>query len=490
MKRAGIVVGMMTTVMAASPGCKVGPDYAAPEQPMPASWARSGTRGVDAMSQPVVEWWKTLNDPALDALVEQAVAGNLDLQVAAARVREARAQRGVVAADRYPNVNVNASYERSRASVNDGRFGDGGGAGFIQSRDQDSFEAGFDARWEVDIFGGVARSVEAADADIASAEESRRDVLVTLLAEVARNYVEVRGFQQRLDIARRNIDAQRATVDVAQAKFDAGLTSQLDVAQAKSQLAVTQSQVPVLMTGRDQAVHRIGVLLGREPGALIRDFETVREIPDAPAAVPVGLPADLLRRRPDVRQAERDLAGATARIGVATADLFPRMTLTGALGQRSEDLSRLFESGSTFWALSPSVSWPIFEGGRIKANIRVAEAREAQALAQYQQSVLGALEEVENALVAFGNERDRWQALQSAVQESRLAVDLANERYSQGVVDFLSVLDSQRRLYVVEDELVQSDRAVTVNLIAIYKALGGGWESPDIVADSRTGDTG
>lgn len=481
-------------------GCKVGPDFKQPETESPAAFGHTGADGTDATKlatgdrPPEVIWWKTLGDPALDGLIDRAVAANYDLKAAQARVREARALRGIVAADGLPMVDLNAFYDRSKGSENVGfRRGSGGGSVTVNpGQQQDLYQAGFDASWELDVFGRVARNVEAADADIQVAENNRRDVLVSLLSETARNYVELRGFQQQLSIARSNIDLQEQTVRLTRSRFEAGLTSDLDVSQAEAQLASTRSQVPVFDRGVYEAIHRLSVLIGRPPGTLEAELIAPARIPVPPDQISVGIPSELLRRRPDIRRAESDIAGATARIGAATADLFPRFSITGSFGVQSDNFGDFPDATSRFWSIGPAVRWPIFEGGRIRANIKLQDAKEEQALYQYQQTVLRAFEEVENALVAFTREQDRRRSLSSAVDSNQRAVDLANQLYSNGLADFQRVLDSQRALFLAQDALVGSDRAVTASVIALYKALGGGWEpfEPDPAAAAAQKDDG
>ena len=476
-------------------GCTVGPNYTQPKAATPANWSVDNQGGIaaptseSATSQEdaahIATWWQMLNDSALNSLIEQALVSNYDLKIAQARVREARAQRGVVAAGLYPNVNVNGSYSRSRRS--DNAFGGNSGGtstvggvptGFgFPGQDVDFYDVGFDANWELDFFGHVRRSIEAANAEIQVADENRRDVLVTLVAEVARNYTDVRGFQRRLVIALENIQAQSETLKLSESRFRAGLVSELDVAQSKAQLAATKSQVPALESQLKQSMHALALLLGKEPTALEAELAEAGPIPGAPPRVPVGLPSDLLRRRADIRSAERQLAAATAQIGVATADLFPRFSLTGSFGFSAEDAAKLFNSGSRNYSIGPSVTWPIFDAGRIRSNIKVQDAKQEEALATYEQTVLISLGDVEDALVAFWKEQTRRELLSEAVDANSRAVELSNELYSRGLGDFLSVLESQRSMYLSQDQLVQSDQAVTANFIALYKALGGGWES-------------
>jgi multidrug efflux system outer membrane protein len=451
-------------------GCAVGPNYQRPPATVPATWGQGSQPGVTVKGPDLATWWHRFDDPLLDALIDRAVAGNLDLRVASARVRETRALRGVAAGDRWPTVSATGRYSRIREP----------GAvrplppGF--DPEQNFFQVGLDAIWELDIWGRVRRGIEAAEATLEAAEDNRRDVLVILLAEVARNLVEVRAAQQRLVIARSNIQAQQEIVELTRVRSEAGLGSEVEVSQARTLLATTEAQVPALETVRDQGIHRVAVLVGAPPGGLLAELREAARMPSAPPSVPVGLPSELLRQRPDIRRAERELAAATAQIGVATADLFPRFSLVGTLGVAAVDAAKVFTGGSRFSSIGPQVVWPIFAGGRIRANIRVQEARQEAALARYEQVILVALEETENALVAFGTEQERRARLAEAVSASRLALELSRELYLRGLGDFLSVLDNQRSVYAAEDQLVVSDRTVAVSLIALYKALGGGWD--------------
>ena len=462
-------------------GCTVGPHYRPPSVPVPDAWSEASTQA--AREAVTAQWWTTFQDPLLESLVTRAVQANRDLRTAEARVREARALRGLAAGEFGPTINVSGSYTRQRVSENaltlpsaTGSSTPGGGISSFKP-EQDLFQTGFDARWEIDLFGGVRRSIEAASADLAASQEGLRDTLVSVLAEVARNYVEVRGFQRRLAIAQENIKAQQDTLEITRARFDAGLTSELDVTQAASQLATTQSQLPSLETSLKQGMHRLGVLTGQAPGALLAELSTAAPIPTAPPEVLVGLPAELLRRRPDVRQAERQLAAATARVGVATADLYPKLSLTGALGLESVKLADLPQGASRFWSVGPTLSWPIFDAGRIRANIAVQDARTEQQLSTYEQTVLKALEDVENALVAYSREQMRRVKLADAVAANQQSVALANELYRTGLGTFLNVLDSQRALFASQSDLAQSEATISTNMVALYKALGGGWET-------------
>jgi NodT family efflux transporter outer membrane factor (OMF) lipoprotein len=467
---------LLVVLLGLLPGCTVGPFYHPPAVKAAAQWSSPLAGGETIQPAANVAWWKNFNDPELDALIERAVQSNLDLKIATARVREARAQYGVTSGDLWPSMGSSGSYQRQLQSKHQPILGALPLPASVPF-ENDIYQAGFDASWEIDVFGGTRRAVEAARAETAAAEYGWRATLVSLLGEVARYYVEARGFQQRLAIAHQNIDAQQAIVTLTRSLFKGGLTSELDVQEAAALLATTEAQVPSLETSFKEAAHRLGVLLGQPPGALLAELSREAPIPDAPPGVPVGLPSQLLRRRPDIQQAERELAGANARIGIAVADLYPKFSLTGDVGLQSVSTSDWFSSGSRFWSAGPTVQWKIFDAGRIRASIKVQNAREEQALARYEQTVLASFEDVENALTAYAREQTRRQSLADAVQANRQALEMAGQLYRSGVADFLRVLESQRSLYESQDALAQSDRTVILNLIKLYKALGGGWEN-------------
>ncbi len=460
--------GFMAVVLAS---CTVGPDFLKPTPKMPEKWAEAPTSETTVKSLDLSQWWTIFKDPELDSLIERGVQANLDLRIAEARIREARAQRVVVASAAYPEIDATGVYSRARTSENANTTkvtAMPGGANL--------FLAGFDASWEIDVFGGVRRAVEAANADIAVTVENRRDVLVTLLAEVARNYLEVRGSQARLGVAEKNIFTQQQALEIAKARYEAGLSSELDVAQAQAQLATTEAEIPALETSLRQAIHQLGVLLGESPESLLTELLPMGPIPTGPPAIPAGLPSDLLRRRPDIRQAEQELAGATARIGVVTADLFPKFFLTGLVGQSSVSGSDFIQASSRYWSVGPTINWPVFTAGRLRAQVAVQNAREEQAAIRYERTVLTALKDVEDALIAYSKEQVTRDSLIQAVKANRLASDIANELYTRGLVDFLNVLVTQRAEYTSEDALTQSAQRVSSNLVALFKALGGGWE--------------
>jgi multidrug efflux system outer membrane protein len=459
--------------------CTVGPTYRPPIPAVPTTWSEAQEGSVSTQPAPLTQWWSTFNDALLTTLITRAVASNLDLRLAMARVHEARAVRSVVAPDSQPQVAASGAYTRLRRSTNTVSLPtDPASASLanLLARDSDLFQIGFDARWELDLFGGVRRAVEAAEADIDAALAEYQTVLVTLLGEVARNYLELRGAQAQLAITRDNLAAQQDTLDLLRIRFQAGLSSDLDVARAEAQVATTASQIPAFGSQVRQAIHRLGVLLGQEPGTLLTALSSTAHLPPPPPEVAVGLPAELLQRRPDIRRAERALAAATARIGVAAADLYPRLALTGMLGLQSMQLADLPQTASQFWSFGPTIRWPIFDAGRIRANMRVQDARQEQALIRYEQTVLTALEDVENALVAYRQEQVRQRSLTAAVQAHQRAVALANELYTKGLADFLNVLEAQRLLLAAESQLAQSNTAQSSHAVALYKALGGGWE--------------
>lgn len=450
-------------------GCAaVGPDYRPPEDRSPPGWNSSLADGLTNRAPDPMEltrWWATLDDAPLNALVDQAVAGNRDLQQARARVREARARRGLAQAGLFPGVDATGSYAKRRSSENAG-----------SGEESELYQAGFDAGWELDVFGGLRRGVEAAQADLEASREDLQDVLVSLLAEVALNYLDVRTFQARLDVAGANIRAQEESYDLTRSRFEAGLSDELAVQQALYNLETSRSELPNLRRGLESARNRLAVLTGAPPGAVHAELAAPAPIPVPPPAVAVGVPAESLRRRPDVRRGERRLAAATARIGEATADLYPKFRLSGSIGLEALTGSRLLRRDSRTWGFGPSVTWNVFDAGAIRRSIDIQSALQEQAFLQYEASVLAALEEAENAITAYAEEQVRRESLTSATQAAERAVDIAQDQYQAGLVDFSEVLIAQRSLLSLQDQLAQSSGAVTANLVRLYKALGGGWD--------------
>jgi NodT family efflux transporter outer membrane factor (OMF) lipoprotein len=453
-------------------GCATaGPDYVQPKASVSDAWNSQidgGLTSEELNPEILAAWWATLDDPQLSSLIERAVKGNLDLKQARARIREARARRGAAKTDFFPTLEAGGSVTRSRSSE---EMGNG--------ETSDVYAVSFDAGWELDLFGGVRRSVEAYTADLQASKENLRDILVSLLAEVALNYIDVRTYQMRLAVAEENLESQNETYQLTLWRYQAGLSDELAVQQACYDLESTHSRIPTLHTGLEEAMNRIAVLLGEQPGTVHAELEKREPIPITPLGVAVGVPADMLRRRPDIRKAERQLAAQTARIGVAAADLYPKFALSGFIGLESLSLDNLFSSGSMGSSGSALISWPIFKGGAIRKNIEVQSALQEQYLIAYEAAVLGALEGVENALVAYAKEQERRQALSNAADAAREAVELATQEYQAGLTDFGNILDAQRSLLSFQDQLAESEGMVASNLIRLYKALGGGWTSQD-----------
>ena len=460
-------------VLALLAGCVVGPDYHPPSEQAPEKWATPLAGGEANAPAALAAWWTGFKDPELDALMTTAVRSNLTVHVAEDRVREARAEREVVAGRRWPSGAASAAYSRNRYGAHAyPPLGSFPGVPLDYNR----YNVGFDAAWELDIFGGVRRAVEASSAEVGAAEYARRDVLVSVLAEVARNYIDARAYQERLAITRENIAAQQDTLELTRSRYRSGISSDLDVQQANALLTATQAELPALETGFAQSVHQLSVLLGQDPGAMLGTMSRVKPIPLTPPVVPVGLPSDLLRRRPDIERAERELAASTAEIGLAKAELFPKFSLTGGLGVESTSPGNLLEYASRYWSAGPAIQWNLFAGGSLRANVRLQKARAEQAVDTYRQTVLVALEDTEDALVAYAKEQTRRSSLEQSVQSSRAAFQLSSELYRSGLVDFLNVLVTERALYNAQDALVVSSQSVSLDLVQLYKALGGGWQ--------------
>jgi NodT family efflux transporter outer membrane factor (OMF) lipoprotein len=445
-------------------GCKVGPDFTPPRPSLPAAWAGE-TGPLTPQPAALQAWWQQFQDPALTALVDEALRANLSLAGAEASLRQARALRGVAAGGLWPSATVSASAQRQGGPA----YGPGGGSGNL-------FQSGLDAAWELDVFGGARRNVESAEANVQAAVENLRDVQVSPVAEVALDYMQLRGYQQEIVTAQENLEIQRHTVDITSKLYKVGFDSGLDMANAEETVAVTEAQIPVFETGARQAIYALSVLLAREPGYLVERLSPTGNLPPLPASIPAGLPSDLLRRRPDVRQAEAQLHSATAQIGVATAQLFPQFSLTGGIGFASSQSGALLHRASRSFFVGPAASWPIFQGGAIVSNIHAQEALRDVAFISYRQTVLTALQDVENALVAFTQEQKHFQSLSSAVAADHRAVDLSMRLFKEGQTDFLSVITAQRTLYSDATALTQSRESLGADLVALYKALGGGWD--------------
>jgi multidrug efflux system outer membrane protein len=483
-------------------GCTVGPDFTPPQAATPQGWTdtalRSGSEGMSTQinTKPADEgaWWAGFRDPVLSWLVERAAASNLDIQQASLRIAEARAQLAIATADRFPILAGNGSYMIQRFSEKTAQgslFSSIGGIGRAATglaipsfpNPYDQYQVGFDASWEPDLFGRVRRSVEAATADTAASVEDSHGALVSLEGEIARNYIDLRGAQLKLAIVNENLATQRDILTLVQQRRQAGLTTDLDVSNATAQVTNTQSQLPLLEREIALDIGQLSQLLAREPGALRAELIGAKPIPPAPPEIGIGLPGDLIRRRPDIRAAEAHLHAATARVGTATADLFPRITLSAALGTQAESFPDLAGWSSRFFNIGPSIEIPIFEGGKLRANVRLQDVREKEAGVTYANTVLTAVHEVENALVAYNTEQIRQQSLEATARENRDALTLAQQRYQSGLSAFMDVLDAERTLQQTELSQADSTAAISTDLIALYKALGGGWQQ---AADGST----
>ena len=492
----GIRVWVLPLLLA---GCAVGPDFEQPSVWSPASWFSRAKPVARVASEPVpapvdTAWWTAFRDPVLTGLIDRAATANLDVRTATARVAQARAQRGVSTAAEYPQINGNSSATRQRLSRNGAASVFGGGApgaaanglggsqgGAIPSRGGipafDLFQGGLDASWELDLWGRVRRSIESADAQLMASEEARRAALISTTAEVARSYLALRNTQAQLAIARANLATARESAGLTDARSRGGLATDLDVATARAQQENTAAALPLLEQQEAQGVNAIGLLLALPPAALAAELLPPRPVPPVPPTVPVGLPSELARRRPDIRQAEAQLHAATADIGVVEADFYPRIMLTGSVSLQSSQIKTLFNAASGAYAFGPSLTIPIFDGARIRRTVELRQAQQQEAAIQYQRVVLQAFTEVDNALVAYAAEQRRRVSLQAQATQARRALGLAQSRYRQGVSDFLEVLTAQRTVLAAEQQLADSQATVSENLVALYKALGGGWEA-------------
>jgi NodT family efflux transporter outer membrane factor (OMF) lipoprotein len=469
MKTKPIFLALVLLVCLGLTACvAVGPDYVTPALDVPAAWNQSGLKadGEKQVAEAVdlSRWWRELSDPVLNDLVTDALKANLDLATARAQLREARAQRALAGAQLGPTVDVSTSATRRQSSEKSG-----------SGATSELYNAGFDADWEVDIFGGLRRGLEAAEADLDAGMEGLRDTQVSIVAEVVLNYVDLRTAERRLTIAEDNIASLNEIFELARWRFQAGLVSEIDVAAARTELESTRADLPSLRTTTVEARNRLAVLLGRKPGDLESRLSVSGAIPLAEHAVAVGIPADILRQRPDVRAAERKLAAQTARLGEAEADRYPSFNLSGSVGLEALTLSGLGSGSAALYSLLGSMTAPIFHSGRILANIETQDALLEQARLAYKTAVLTALEDVENALVAVTNTSERRNKLMQAADSARETLRLAEQRYASGLIDFLTVLDSQRTVLNLEDDLAGSTGELAAAQIQLYKALGGGW---------------
>ncbi len=493
-------------------GCAVGPNFQPPTPKTPESLTDAGAKAT--ASVPVAgavqpDWWNAFGDPELTRLVTRAAASNLDIQAAAARVAQSRAQLRVVGASQYPDLNGNASYTReyqspkgvigllggssgsTPATGTNGQGGKEGGipTGLLGSNGLppfDLFQYGFDASWEVDLWGRVRRQVENAGATAEAQAYARRDTTLSTVAEVARDYLQLRGTQETLRITRADLANEQRSVDITAERARKGFVQDLDVENAKSQAASTAAQIPQLEQRQAQLINALGLLLGELPRALEPELATPQPIPPPPPRVPVGLPSELMKRRPDIREAEAELHAATASIGAAKADFFPKITLSGSFAIQATQFKNLGSWDAKSYSLGPSISLPIFDGGQLAGTLALREAEQREAAADYQKTVLSAFRDVDDALTAYAAEQRRHDQLDVAATASRKALDLANTRYVQGLTGYLDVLTAERTLLSSEQSLADSTATITTNLVALYKALGGGWD----VAEASEPETG
>lgn len=466
---AGLVAWIAVVVCS---GCKVGPEHCPPCPPPLRPAYQSSAPGLQPPAD-LTNWWSRLDDPLLDELIWEAWRQNLDLRAAGVRIVQARSLRGIVRGGLFPQVDGKASYGYRRTSSNANQF---------VTRDSlshsfDLFSTGFDANWEIDIFGKIRRSLEAADADIGLREEDYRDVLVTLLADVAHNYVTIRVLQERLAIARNNLASQEQTLAMVRRRHQAGLVGRLDVAQAESNAFLTAATIPPLEEELQVTLNRLAILLGQSPSRSLAARIGERPLPTDPGLLELGVPADLMRRRPDVRQAEREVAATSARIGVAVADLYPQFSIAGTITVDSRNFSTLFDPASLAHSVGPAFRWDVLNFGRVRSNIWLSRARHDEAIINYQSALLLAVEEVENGLVGYQRSRERVVQLTSAVWAAREAARLSRTQYDRGLIAFQTVLDSERQQLQSEEQLAIAYGTVLSSLIRTFKALGGGWES-------------
>ncbi|MGE4312907.1 MAG: efflux transporter outer membrane subunit [Pseudobdellovibrionaceae bacterium] len=449
--------------------CSVGPDYNAPDTTRyEGQWlSESGATSTSAPAQ--VAWWEIFKDPLLSKYIEAAATHNKNVEESQANLLAARAARAQAGASFLPSIDASGQGVRGKSG---GGLNGGGTGGNIRN----VYDAGFDASWEIDIFGGNRRTYEAADARTQGALASYQDVLLATLSEVARTYYEVRGLQKQIAITRDNTKLQKETYELIRARLEAGEASEFDLTRAQGEYQLTQSRLPNLEADMKSGIYTLSVLLGQPPESLLGEMQEVKPLPAPPDLVPVGLRSDILRRRPDIRMAERELAASVADIGAQQAELFPKFFLTGNAGSQASTFGDLFTASSGVWSLASLLQWSIFDGGAIRAGIDIQKAESRAAFARYEQSVLEALRDAESALTQYGQELETRQRLEESVRTRRKSVSLAQELLDAGETDYLSVLDAERELTAGENELVLSETRSLTKLIALLTSLGGGWE--------------
>jgi NodT family efflux transporter outer membrane factor (OMF) lipoprotein len=484
-----MMAGIASSALVA--GCAVGPDFVHPDPHLP-EVSFNGDNGrvvrdarLPAPTDPI--WWRVFRDPVLTGLERRVATANLDVQTATLRLAESRFQRGVAAASLFPSINGDAKYTREQYSQNGiisllgPLVSPGGGAGFSPGAINE-YNTGFDASWELDLWGKVRRQVESADAQVDQAADQRRDALVSSLAELARDYMQLRGVQTQIRIATDNLKVDRDVLQLAQERQQRGLQNGLDVENAAAQVEAIRAQIPQLQQQESQYVNALSLLLDQPPGTLRAELGASTMVRTGPPRIPLGVPSELARRRPDIRAAEDQLHAATATIGVAVGDFYPSVQLNGTVGFDSLDIKNLFKASSLQYMVGPSVSLPIFAGGRLRSTLELRDAQQQEAAINYHKTVLQAWHDVVNALVAHRLEQNRRVRLQAQAEHSRAALGLARARYTEGVTDFLTVLDAERSLLQAEQQYATSTTNVSLDLVQLFKALGGGWETefPDV----------
>lgn len=484
MKTCCLYFGLVISFALLFTGCAVGPDYIRPEAPEPQKWLEEKDPIIKSEPADFGRWWKVFNDPVLNGLVEMASQQNLSLRIAGIRILEARAQLGVAIGDLYPqSQSIGGSYTYTEVSKNAANSQSG------MDFHYGNVAAGFDAAWELDFWGKFRRAVESNMGALEASIARYDDIMVTLTAEVARTYIFIRTQEMRLIIASENVKIQGQSLQITETRFKEGDVTELDVQQARALLRNTQASIPRIQTGLRQSQNGLAILLGRLPGELKDILEAPKPIPTVPAEVNVGIPSELLRRRPDIRLAERQLAAQSALIGVAKADLYPHFSLFGSIGLQASDsdvtaagfpggssFSDLWNSDSITFFGGPAFTWNIFNYGRITNLIRVQDSRFQQLLVRYQNTVLRAAQEVEDTMVAFLRSQDEVKFLSESVDAATRSVDLSMIQYREGLVDFQRVLDTQRFQSQQQDLLTEVKGSVVVNFVAMFKALGGGWQ--------------
>jgi NodT family efflux transporter outer membrane factor (OMF) lipoprotein len=483
--RAGLAWPVVSTAsLLLLAGCTVGPDFHKPTPPDDPNSFLSGRNTGDGASQPQVApievtWWKSFNDPELDSLIQRAIQQNLDVKTATIRLSEARSNAGVTASAFFPSVNGNATAADVKLSDKGGSlFGSSssGSGGSSDISPVSIYQYGFDATWTLDVFGKVRRQVEAGNAAIQASEIDRRGVLIQMMAEVARDYVQLRNAQMQLQIADDNVHTAQRLLNLTRQRATAGLTDQLDVAQEQAQLTTTEATVPQAQQQVARYINALSMLLGEAPRSLQSELDTPEAVPPTPTAIPVGLPSELLRRRPDIMEAEANLHQATANIGVAVASFFPSFNLLGMFGIQSSATQDLFTTAARTYILGGMVQVPIFQGGKLVEQLHLSRERQKEAMVAYDKTVLQAFEDVDNALTDYDKEQQRRVLLQSAVAANQHAFALAQDRYTQGIATYIDVLNAQENVLTSQRQLQDSTAAVSTDLVSLYLALGGGWE--------------